>query len=813
MAIPPDWRWKISYTTARDQDRGRPKSYDGTLLFWKVKEWLLLMNAKSAPLVGRAIKEGEWIKDGSEVKFPNHRVSVLSCIASPTGDMAEMARGLNSSLTQTTPSMMEVGSTSLALVMTQQEIGNDVPSSSVHDALALGLDFSPGLAFARKARSEFYTTVHPARNSLHFTMVVSFGRSTFRLSEDNVSLALESVIGGLCDELKVSILRDRVFSFTVSCKQIGFMILQRRSFSCAQFKCYFHLWGRGGPNWGREFDAWQKECQQEWTLVSPSKRVVQLGLNAMREAGKPKSAIRSNSLARKKLQFTTIENYPACRGYRYPVSAEQIQDLQQGGYVLTEAEKIPAPPTPMIHWTAAEPRIQFGTTATWNIVKPLVPILHSTRAEPCIQFSTKHPIEQVSGKTSASDHVQSSVEQAPSSDLNSGFDSQLGQDIPSGPELSADGLKEFEKMIDDMVYKVWECGRCLRMGHNSKDCVNDIRCRACFSYGHIAKQCLNKQGNKSYVWVPKRASGDAGLLDSRKSHALSSSDDSPKSTLKQSAQATLPPPTCSPQDPPPAEENLPMAVFEIDPTPWLPLGHQIIDGGPTCLPRAYYTPAVPPPCRHDNYCVAHIELPQPGGDGFWRDQVRDFVQENLGLDVMDCQPSLFGVGLLEMRSSATRQILVQHPLRQIDEGVFVRFVNHDESGNHRGVQGFRRGWLMFLGIHQDFRNDFDISNVVASFGKFIDWHRHDPLKEITLVYAAFPSPQTVPRDVVFGDYATIGGSRQGWTAPCYVLTADFADVVPADEDPMPMDGNPHPLPGNLQAMMNNFVLPPFPELG
>jgi hypothetical protein len=120
---------------------------------------------------------------------------------------------------------------------------------------------------------------------------------------------------------------------------------------------------------------------------------------------------------------------------------------------------------------------------------------------------------------------------------------------------------------------------------------------------------------------------------------------------------------------------------------------------------------------------------------------------------------------------------------------------------------------MFLGIHQDFRNDFDISNAVASFGKYIDWHRHDPLRERTLVYAAFPSPQTVPRDVVFGDYATVGGSRQGWTAACYVLTADFADAAPPDEDPMPLDGNPHPLPGNLQPMMHNFVLPPFPELG
>jgi hypothetical protein len=27
--------------------------------------------------------------------------------------------------------------------------------------------------------------------------------------------------------------------------------------------------------------------------------------------------------------------------------------------------------------------------------------------------------------------------------------------------LSHDGMKEFEHMIDKMVYKVWDCGRCL----------------------------------------------------------------------------------------------------------------------------------------------------------------------------------------------------------------------------------------------------------------------------------------------------------------------------------------------------------------
>jgi hypothetical protein len=85
--------------------------------------------------------------------------------------------------------------------------------------------------------------------------------------------------------------------------------------------------------------------------------------------------------------------------------------------------------------------------------------------------------------------------------------------------------------------------------------------------------------------------------------------------------------------------------------------------------------------------------------------------------------------------------------------------------------------------------------------------------ERTLVYASFPSPALVPRDVVFGDYATIGGVRETWTAVCYILTADFADMLPHDEDQMPVDGNPHPMPGQLQPGNFNWVMPQYPEIG
>ena len=184
-----------------------------------------------------------------------------------------------------------------------------------------------------------------------------------------------------------------------------------------------------------------------------------------------------------------------------------------------------------------------------------------------------------------------------------------------------------------------------------------------------------------------------------------------------------------------------MAVYEIDPEPWLPQGQQIIDGGPTRFPRTYYTPVVHPPCRHEAFYVAHLLPEQPlEEEPFWREQVSDLIT-NLGWAVDDFQPWIFGLGLVQMRSLAACNVLINHEPFQIQNDQFVRFARVEVGDYHRGFNGFRTGWLMFLGVHPDFCNDFDISNAVAAFGKYHHWHKDDPLKARTLVYASFPSPQ------------------------------------------------------------------------
>jgi hypothetical protein len=260
-----------------------------------------------------------------------------------------------------------------------------------------------------------------------------------------------------------------------------------------------------------------------------------------------------------------------------------------------------------------------------------------------------------------------------------------------------------------------------------------------------------------------------------------------------------------------------MANFEVDPTPWLPWGHHIIDGGPTRLPRSFYYPAQDPPQSHQAFCIAQVNPPPlPHDEAFWCDQVRDMLLGPLNRNIVEIQPTLFGVGLFQMSGANAANALVQHgpyPLPPLHLNRSVRFIHADDAVNHRASQGFRNGWLMLLGIPPDYRNGLHIANAVSSFGKFHSWNSMDPIECRALVFESFQSPAHVPRDVVFGKFASVGGVRETWTVPVYILTADFTDELPGDEDQMPPNGNPHPLLGNLQFNNNLFVMPQFPEIG
>lgn len=131
------------------------------------------------------------------------------------------------------------------------------------------LCFDPGIKFAALVHQRFRCSVSPSSplSSSAFDLVASFGRSALRLNEDSVGLILQASLGGIAKDFNVFHLSGWVFSFSVSCKDVGFMIHNLKSFSCKSFAIFFHLWSGGGPHWRRDYALWCAEQEAEWITV------------------------------------------------------------------------------------------------------------------------------------------------------------------------------------------------------------------------------------------------------------------------------------------------------------------------------------------------------------------------------------------------------------------------------------------------------------------------------------------------------------------------------------------------------------------
>jgi hypothetical protein len=153
-------------------------------------------------------------------------------------------------------------------------------------SIAHSLDFSTGHSLRAKVRDLFSTPVNPISSSSRFFLVVSFGRSSFRLNDLNVSLALSACLGAAYDSLDIMHLSGRVYRFSVCSKAVGFLIQRRKFYAEKEFKCFFHLWGSGGPNWEIELFNWHKESDAEWTKVR-SRRTNHMQSRNLERASRP----------------------------------------------------------------------------------------------------------------------------------------------------------------------------------------------------------------------------------------------------------------------------------------------------------------------------------------------------------------------------------------------------------------------------------------------------------------------------------------------------------------------------------------------
>jgi hypothetical protein len=131
------------------------------------------------------------------------------------------------------------------------------------------LDFRPDLAFADSLWDVLAAPVCPARPCLRssFWLVVSFGRCIFKLNSVSVGHILQAALGGFAAGFEVLQLAGRVFRFSVSSMAVGFHIYNSGSIERKEFRAFFNLWNRGGPNWKHEFRLFSDEEAASWLKV------------------------------------------------------------------------------------------------------------------------------------------------------------------------------------------------------------------------------------------------------------------------------------------------------------------------------------------------------------------------------------------------------------------------------------------------------------------------------------------------------------------------------------------------------------------
>jgi hypothetical protein len=153
------------------------------------------------------------------------------------------------------------------------ELVTSIPEPNVQapmQVLAPSLNFKKGTEFEECIKRKFGYSVNFTNGFMkrEFILVISFGRSKFKLDIHTVGIVLQSCFGGSASLFRVRFLRDRTFQFLVASLSVGFQIYNIRKFSENDFEFNINLWGQGGPNWKIEEHKYYIEQDRDWIQVS-----------------------------------------------------------------------------------------------------------------------------------------------------------------------------------------------------------------------------------------------------------------------------------------------------------------------------------------------------------------------------------------------------------------------------------------------------------------------------------------------------------------------------------------------------------------
>jgi hypothetical protein len=144
------------------------------------------------------------------------------------------------------------------------------PSSIINSSTNLSLNFDKGVCFKKDILNKFGSSVafQPSFRKREFILVISFGRTSFKLDIHTIGLVLQACFGD-----PASRFRERVFRFLVDSHAVGFQIYNAGKVVDPIFEFHISLWGNGGPKWIIEERKFYCEEEESWkTVISPKKQ-------------------------------------------------------------------------------------------------------------------------------------------------------------------------------------------------------------------------------------------------------------------------------------------------------------------------------------------------------------------------------------------------------------------------------------------------------------------------------------------------------------------------------------------------------------
>lgn len=268
-----------------------------------------------------------------------------------------------------------------------------------------------------------------------------------------------------------------MYRFSLSCKEVGFLIYKLRNFICKNFAVFFYLWGNGGPHWEKDYNLWLQEQDAEWTTVGKKKSFV----DAVRFTAKSQSV------------FLRL-SYPKDYQLNYLPSNRKSH--------IRESSSVHRPVQRVLRW----------------VIKDSEKIRESNRA--------------VNGNAPL--NLNSNSDHSFSAQLNS---SKPGIEPPKAApfiQVQASAKHINNALLGSAQNTTLLCSRCLSPGHLWKSCTNSVRCDFCHFYGHKSRSCLKKARQSRVCWAVKnQEGGGAGVSNISRTVSESSSLVPPSSATQE----------------------------------------------------------------------------------------------------------------------------------------------------------------------------------------------------------------------------------------------------------------------------------------